>query len=221
MKSAEDFWAVISIYNDSTLIFQIFLMVIGLSIIIYNYIKQNDISQILMKLFFATTFAWIGIVFFIVFDNTMFGNFLSAPLFLLISVLFLIDIFLKRITFRFPLCKWQKLFTLIFCCLYFLYPVISHLLGHNFPKSTTLIMPCPFTAFTIIILASAIPKIDVKVYILLLAWAFTGLPKAFIFNVHEDLILFPTGVYGLIMLIVNRRYLLNASSKHISQTLNK
>ena len=78
---------------------------------------------------------------------------------------------------------------------------MSLLLGHRFPSITTLIMPCPLIVFTITLLSASISKVDVKIYILLLIWAFTGLPKVFMFNVSEDYILLFSGIYGLVVLI--------------------
>ena len=65
-------------------------------------------------------------------------------------------------------------------------------------------MPCPTTVFALALLAAAIPKVDKKVYILLLVWALPAFGKCLGgFDLYEDCVLFWTGVYALIMLIKN------------------
>jgi len=54
--------------------------------------------------------------------------------------------------------------------------------------------------------AAAIPKVDKKVYVLLLPWALMALPKCFgALECYEDCILFSARVYGLVMLVKNWR----------------
>ena len=80
------------------------------------------------------------------------------------------------------------------------------LLGHYYPKMVILgTFPCPTTAFALALLAAAIPKVDKKVYILLLFWAiplpmFVQIPR---FGVYEDSIMLVIGIYSLIMLVKN------------------
>jgi len=62
-------------------------------------------------------------------------------------------------------------------------------------------MPCPLTAYTITLLISFSKSVDYKVLFLLVLWALTGLPKIFIFNVPEDIILFISGICALVVFI--------------------
>ena len=55
-------------------------------------------------------------------------------------------------------------------------------------------MPCPTTVFTLALLAAAIPKVDKKVYILLLLWALPAFSKCLgALDLYEDWILFWEG----------------------------
>jgi hypothetical protein len=68
------------------------------------------------------------------------------------------------------------------------------------------LFPCPLTVFAIALVAAASPKADKKVFIALLPWALMGLPKCFgALDCYEDCILFATGVYGLVVLIKDRK----------------
>ena len=60
------------------------------------------------------------------------------------------------------------------------------------------------TVFAIALVAAAGPKVDKKIFALLLPWALMALPKCFgALGCYEDCILFASGVYGLVELIRN------------------
>jgi hypothetical protein len=128
--------------------------------------------------------------------------FFAGPLFAVISLLFLIDLFFEKIEFTLPQRGWRRLVVFILFVLVLLYPVVSWLLGHRYPRLSTPFMPCPLTVFALALLIAALPCVDVKAYILLLVWALMALPKAFgLFDVREDTILLAAGLYGLVMLV--------------------
>jgi hypothetical protein len=80
--------------------------------------------------------------------------------------------------------------------------VIGWFLGHLYPRTLLPVFPCPLTVFAIALVAAAAPKVDKKVFILLLPWALLGLPKCLgSLDCYEDCILFASGVYGLVELI--------------------
>ena len=128
-------------------------------------------------------------------------SYLGTILFISISILFALDIFMKKIEFRLPEIKYMKYLTLLLVLLVFLYPFIGYALGHVYPQTCTPIMPCPLTVLAIALVAAAIPKVDRKVFVALLPWALLGLPKCLGANdCYEDCILFLAGVYGIVML---------------------
>jgi hypothetical protein len=64
-------------------------------------------------------------------------------------------------------------------------------------------LPCPTTALALLVLTTALPRVDKIAYILLLLWAIPfppliNLPK---YGVYEDTIMFFCGVYSLIVLV--------------------
>jgi hypothetical protein len=158
----------------------------------------------LMKTFLAFAFVWNGIVFFMIYAEGPISIFIGAPLFIIIAILFVIDIFKKKIKFRVSVVGWQKYITLSWILLVFLYPLIGATLGHIYPKTCLPMAPCPLTVFTIAMVAASIPNIDKKILVLLLPWAILGLPKCLgALECYEDCILFFAGVYGLIILLKN------------------
>ena len=202
--NAETFWSNIGVYNEVTLPFQAFLIITAVILTYFTFAKPSAKTDIWMKVFLAFAFAWNGVVFFLIFVRNPISTYFGAPLFIILAILFVIDIFSKRTEFRLPDVKWRKALTLLWISLVVLYPVFGLPLGHAYPGILTPVMPCPITVFAITMIAAAIPKADKKVYILLLPWALAGLPKCLgALNCFEDCILFASGVYGLVLLIKN------------------
>jgi len=218
MKSADMFWNTISSYNNATIFYQTVIFFIGLLLTIWLYTNPSQKAKVSMKIYLAFCFAWISIVFFILYDKSVIGHFIASPLFGVISILFIVDIFVNKTKFEFNKIKAIQIVVAIFYLLYLIYPILSFIIGHRFPKIVTLIMPCPITVFAITIMVHSMPKIDKKVFVLLLIWGITALPKVFKFQVPEDWILFASGIYGLAMLIY---YFFVIKLKFISSSHNK
>jgi len=104
--------------------------------------------------------------------------------------------------FIFPTNGWQRYVTLTLLILVFCYPLLGIIGNHDFSR---LIYPgtypCPTTALGIIFLTTAIPKVNKPIYILLLFLAipFTPFVQILKYEVYEDVILFASGIYGLIL----------------------
>lgn len=204
MPTTETFWNQMGVYNKVTFPVQIAMIVLAISLTYLVFAKPRNKANNFMKAFLSFVFAWNGIVFFLIYAKGPISTFLGAPLFIIVAILFAVDIFMKKIEFRFPEVIWQKYLMIFWILLVFLYPIIGFALGHYYPKTCMPMAPCPLTVFAIALVTAAIPKVDKKVYVLLLPWALLSLPKCLgALGCYEDCILFGAGVYGLIMLIRN------------------
>ncbi len=204
MITTEAFWNQIGAYNEATLPLQIIMVIMAVILTYYVFAKPNAKINDLMKAFLSLAFSWNGIVYFMIFAKSPLATFLGAPLFIIVAILFAVDIFTKKIEFRLPDVTWHKYLTILGVLLVFLYPLIGLAFGHYYPKTCTPMMPCPLTVFAIALVAAAIPKVDKKVYILLLPWALVSVGKCLgALECYEDCVLFGAGVYGLIILIKN------------------
>lgn len=201
----ENWWNTSGAYNNAIFPMQIIAMVTGITLTYFSLAKPNTKTNSLMKTYLAFTFAWNGIVFFLLFGKELPGTFLGAPLFIVTAVLFVLDIFKKKTEFKLPNARWHKYLTILWILCAFLYPLIGLPLGHYYPRTCIFgVFPCPTTVFALALLAAAIPKVDKKAYILLLIWAIPSVGKCFgALDLQEDCVLFITGVYGLIMLVKN------------------
>ena len=201
MLTTETFWSQIGAYNEATLAVQAIMIVAAVILIYFVFTKPSNRANMLMKAFLAFAFVWNAIVFFLMYAEPSPFSYLGAVLFVIISILFAIDIFVKKIEFRLPDVKHMKYFTMFLILLVFLYPFVGYALGHAYPKTCTPLMPCPLTVLAIALVTAAIPKVDKKIFAALLPWALLGLPKCLgVSDCYEDCILFVAGVYGIVML---------------------
>jgi hypothetical protein len=200
--STETFWTQVGAYNEATLLVQAVLVIVAAVLTYRVFARPGAKTDMLMKAFLSFAFAWNGVVFFLVFVRNPISTFTGVPLFLIVAILFAVDIFAKKTQFRFPDAKWKKGLAVFWILLAFLYPFIGWALGHVYPRTCTPMMPCPLTVFALALVAAAMPHVDRKVYVFLLPWALMGLPKCLgALDCYEDCILFAAGVYSLIVLI--------------------
>jgi len=203
--STEAFWARVGAYNEATLPIQAVMIIAAVILTYLVFAKPGAKADVWMKAFLAFAFAWNGVVFFLIFLRNPVSMFTGAPLFIVVSVLFAVDIFTKKTKFHLPDAKWKRGLTIVWLLLVALYPLVGWVfLGHAYPRTLLPLFPCPLTVFAIALVAAATPNVDKKVFIVLLPWALMGLPKCFgALDCYEDCILFAAGVYGLIVLIKN------------------
>ena len=208
MMSAEIFWTKVGAYNAATWPIQV-VMIVAAAVLTYRVFARPGLeTDAWMKGFLAFAFAWNGTVFFLVCCRSLISMAIGAPLFVVVSVLFVVDIFGKKTRFRFPEGGWMRGFTIVWILLALLYPLIGWPLGHVYPKVLLPLFPCPLTIFATALVAAAVPSVDRKVLIALLPWGLLGLPKCFgALDCYEDCVLFAAGVYGLVVLVKNWRLL--------------
>jgi hypothetical protein len=201
MASAEEFWTQVAAYNDATWPMAIAMSAAATFLAYRVFVRPGATTDIWMKAFLSFAFAW-NVVFFLIYVKNPISTFTGVPLFIIVSLLFAADIWAKKTHFQPPVAAWKRGATAFWIVLVFLYPVIGWLLGHLYPRTLLPVFPCPLTVFAIALVAAAAPKVDRKLFILLLPWALVGLPKCFgALDCYEDCILFASGVYGLVELI--------------------
>jgi hypothetical protein len=200
------FWDHVAAYNVATWPVQVIMVAAAVYLTYCVFAKPGSRTDVWMKAFLAFCFAWNGIVFFLIFVRNPISMFTGVPLFLVISVLLIVDIFAKKIHFKLPEGGWMRGLTFAWIALTALYPLLGWPLGHTWPRVLLPLFPCPLTVFAIALVAAAVPNADKKVLIALLPWALLGLPKCFgALDCYEDCVLFASGVYGLIVLIKHWR----------------
>jgi hypothetical protein len=212
MISRDEFWRIMEAYGAAIRPAQIVFYIAGILIVGWLFLKPGRPQTFLAKLYLSLAFVWTGIAFYFVLARDMAGdsngNYVFGSVFIIISVLFAVDLFRQNMQFSLPTIGWQKYTTLTLMLLVFCYPLFGVAFGHSF---ASLIMPgtfpCPTTALGLLLLTMALPQVDKVIYILLLICAipFTPFVQIARYGVYEDVILFATGIYSLVLLLKQGR----------------
>jgi hypothetical protein len=208
MVTRDEFWNIMGDYGTRIWPTQFFFYIVAILLVGWLFIKPGKVQNLFAKLFLSIAFAWNGIMFYIILAKGMagdsHGNYFFGSLFILVSLLFVVDLFKQKMQFSLPAVRWRKFVTLLLMGLVFCYPVFSVLAGHG---STSLIMPgtypCPTTALALLLLTIALPKVDKIIFILLIFFAvpFTPFFQIAKYGVYEDTILLTIGIYSLVLLV--------------------
>jgi hypothetical protein len=200
--SSESFWNQVSRYNQDTILIQIILLAIIVILIYYLFARPGKKTDTCLKVYFVFLFAWNGAVFFLLYASNPISTYFGAPLFFILAIFFLVDLFTKGTQFRIPEVRWKRAATLIWFLLVLFYPLIGLAFSHTYPAIITPLMPCPMTVLAIALMTSSSPRTNRIILLLLLSWALAGLPKCLgALDCYEDCILFAAGVYGLVILV--------------------
>ncbi len=213
MIATEDWWNVLINFNESIMPFQFIWAGIALILTIWFFIKPGKITNILLKVYFMLSFAFISIMFFAIKGQELPAFVGQTICFGSLAILFALDLKLNKLQFIMPEKLIPKIVMMISTVLVFLYPVFGMLSGHVYPRMIILgTFPCPTVALAIIFTTASLSKIEIKwqsiglfaIWLLLLIWAIPfpiaiQIPQ---FGAYEDIIMLLIGIYGLTMLIV-------------------
>ncbi len=72
------------------------------------FLRPGAKTDLWLKAFLSFIFAWNGVVFFLVFLKNPISMFAGAPLFIVVSLLFAVDIWTQKTHFRPPQATWKK-----------------------------------------------------------------------------------------------------------------
>jgi hypothetical protein len=208
MIAKDEFWQVMEAYGAQIRPAQIVFYIAAILLVGWLFLKPGRIQTLFAKLYLLMAFAWNGIAFYFVLARDMagdsYGSYVFGSVFIIVAVLFTVDLFRQKMQFSLPTVGWRRYATLVLTLLVFCYPLFGMAFGHSF---TSLIMPgtfpCPTTALGLLLLTMALPQVDKTIYLLLLICAipFTPFVQIARYGVYEDTILFATGVYSLVLLL--------------------
>jgi len=206
MLSTKEWWGILEAYGANVWPAQAVFFVAAVLFLLLVLLKPGRIANTLMKLYLAMSFGWVGIVFFITLGKGLKGNYFFGSLFVIAAILFAVDLVRGKMDFHLPKIGWQRYVTLLLSLIVLCYPLFSMAFGHRFPRVIVPgTFPCPTTALALVLLTTALPRVDKTIYIILLFWAipfppFIQIPK---YGVYEDTIMLVVGIYSLVMLVKN------------------
>jgi hypothetical protein len=203
--TVEQFMGVFAEYNNAIWPVQILLNLLGIGAVVLVLWRRG--SSRLVSAILASLWAWSGAVYHLTFFATI--NPAAAAfgaLFLLQALVFVVyGTILGKQNFQFQsnLRGWTGALIMAYGML--VYPILGHMLGHQFPFSPTFGVPCPTTIFTFGLLLWTVGRIKWYVIILPFLWSLIGFTAAFKLGIAEDMGLLVAGVVGTGMILAENR----------------
>jgi hypothetical protein len=201
-------------YNQSVFPVQIIFYILALYGI-YLLFKNHKNKNIYISSLLAFLWFWIGIVYHIIFFSTINkAAYFFGILFIIQGLLFAIyGIFKGNITFESRNSIYNYIGVIFILYALIIYPILGHLLGHQYPNSPTFGLPCPTTIFTFGLLLFVNKRISVFILIIPLLWSVIGFGAALNLSIYEDYGLLIAGVIGIILLLIqNKKMFVNAKT---------
>ena len=93
---------ILGAYNTAIFPMQIITIIVAALLTYFLFAKPGTRTNSFIKAYLAFTFAWIGIVFYLILGKELTGNYFWASLFIIIAILFAVDISTKKLNFRYP-----------------------------------------------------------------------------------------------------------------------
>jgi hypothetical protein len=207
MVPREEFWSIMEAYGAGIAPAQIVFYVAAILVVAWALIKPGMLQSLFVKLYLSVAFLWIGLMFYLILARDLagdsYGNYFVGLAFLVVSALFTVDCLRQRMQFSLPVVRWERYATLVLLLLVFCYPLFGIALGHSL---TSLIVPgtfpCATVALGLLLLTTALPRVDKVIYVVLLLLAIPSTPFVQIarYGVYEDTILLAAGFYSLFLL---------------------
>ena len=192
------FFEVLRSYNEDVMPLQIGLFLLGLSAFVALVVRRPDSDRVISAIL-AGLWAWMGIVYQLMYLReinpaaTVFGAvFLGAA-----AIFAWTGVVRHRLVFD---CESRaRRITGHALIAYALvgYPLLSAMLGREFPQTPTFGLPCPTTIFTLGMLAFLSAPFPRYVLAIPIAWSLIGAQAALLLGVYEDLGLLLAALTGI------------------------
>jgi hypothetical protein len=194
----EQFFDVFARYNEGVMPLQLGLFLLALSAFGAMVVRRRGSDRVVSAIL-AGLWAWMAIVYhFIYFAPVNPAAPLFAAMFLAAAALFAwAGVVRGRLVFDGESRARRVVGHALITYALVGYPLLSLLLGRQFPELPTFGLPCPTTIFTIGMLAFLSLPFPRYVLVLPIVWAFIGGQAALSLGVYEDIGLLVAGLAGV------------------------
>jgi len=205
MLPKNEWWEIIANYNQSIFPLQWIVLLILVGVTLYLMVGEQKKANIIIKSSLCLINAFIGVKFFLLNEGFPLPLRTSQGiLFLAISLFIGLDLKYKKLNFQFPKSGFKRMFFIFGMIVMMIYPFVGGILGKDMNYWIVLgTLPCPTTAYTLLLFITAKKRENKILFLLLLIWAVPFPPLVQIpkYQVYEDGIMFVLGLIGLGYLI--------------------
>lgn len=213
--TVDQFLGVFEQYNQAIWPMHILVYLLGIAAIFFA-VKQTQYTNQIISIVLAFFWAWIGIVYHLVYFSTINGAAIGfGALFIVQAILWLIfGVFLPKLSFQLEINSYSIVGVALIIYAMLIYPIIGTLLGHGYPRSPSFgVAPCPTAIFTFGLLLWTNTKLPKVVLLIPLLWSVLGFWAAFSLGIREDIGLLLAGVLSVALLFWRDRTVAHTNTR--------
>ena len=206
--SEEQFLQVFAEYNRAVWPLQL-VFYVGAGLTLLLAVRKRLSSDRIISGALALLWLWMGAVYHLTFFATINKAAVAfGALFILQAFLFFTSgVLNSSLTFRIRAGLDGFCGAALFAYSLIFYPVLGHLLGHEYPAAPTFGLPCPTTIFTFGMLLCAEGKVPTRLTLIPLGWSVIGTTAVLYLGMTEDFGLLAAGVIGTTLIALRNRNL--------------
>jgi hypothetical protein len=194
--TTEQFLQVFERYNQAIWPVHVLAYILGIAIVLLAA-KPSRYSNQIISLVLAIFWAWMGVVYHILYFSTINGAALGfGALFVVQACLWLFyGIVRPKLQFQFEANAYSITGLVLIVYAMMVYPLIGMLLGHAYPRSPSFgVAPCPTTIFTFGLLLMTSARVPKAALVIPLLWSLLGFSAAISLGIREDIGLLVAGL---------------------------
>lgn len=201
--TVDQFLGVFEQYNQAIWPMHVVAYLLGVAAITLTVAKVRYSNQII-SVILACFWAWIGIVYHLMYFSTINGAAIGfGILFIIQAILWIVfGIIRPKLSFQWEINPYTIVGALMIVYAMLVYPLIGSLLGHGYPRSPSFgVAPCPAVIFTFGLLLLTNAKVPKSVLVIPFMWSLLGFSAALSLGIREDFGLIVAGVLSVALLL--------------------
>jgi hypothetical protein len=201
--TVDQFLGVFQQYNQAIWPMHIVAYILGIAVIILAA-KKTRYSDQAISVILACFWAWMGIVYHLMYFSTINGAALGfGVLFIIQAILWLVfGVIRPKLSFQLDTNPYALTGVVLIVYAMLVYPLIGTLLGHGYPRSPSFgVAPCPTTIFTFGLLLLTTARVPKTLLVIPFIWSLLGFSAAQLLGIREDVGLIVAGVLSVGLLL--------------------
>ena len=201
--TVDQFLGVFEQYNQAIWPMHIVAYILGVAALVL-VVKKTPYSDRAISVILALFWAWVGIVYHIMYFSTINGAALGfGALFIVQAVLWLLfGVIRPKLSFHWETNPYTVIGAVMIVYAMLVYPMLGTLLGHGYPRSPSFgVAPCPMIIFTFGLLLLTDAKVPRSLLIIPFLWSLLGVSASYQLGIREDMGLLAAGILSVGLLL--------------------
>lgn len=213
--TVDQFLGVFEQYNQAIWPMHVVAYIVGIAALVL-VVKKTPYSDRAMSVILAFFWAWMGIVYHLMYFSTINGAALAfGVLFIVQAVLWIVfGVVRPKLSFQWETNPYTIIGAVMIVYAMIVYPILGTLLGHGYPRSPSFgVAPCPTTIFTFGLLLLTNAKVPKSLLVIPFLWSLLGISASYQLGIREDIGLLVAGILSVGLLFWRDRTALHTGRR--------